>query len=465
MKIAVKVFNKYISKYLLSFIGLILVLVVLNLAAFAFTFYNAISRNFGSASPQNMLKEIAEASSANGITNEAEKILTANSLWAMYLNTEGFCNWTVNLPEGIPTEYTIQDIAVFSKGYLKDYPVFVWSDENGLLVIGYPKKSYMKITSNYYPIDVLHKIPLFFLGIVIFDLAVLFLAYSHSKAKISKNTEPIISSIAALSEGKNINLNMNGELSEIADSINKVSNIINRQNTARANWISGVSHDIRTPLSMIMGYAERIVNDKDAESRIKEQAAVISRQSTKIKDLVQDLNLVSKLEYEMQPLQKESIRLSKLLRSYVIDLINSGLPDFYCLEINISPDSENSMLECDSKLIARAINNLVQNSIHSNPGGCTIILSLQIAEDKLLLTVRDNGIGISAEKMEELKNKPHYMESTDDRLDLRHGLGLLLVRQIVEAHHGTIEIESKPQEGYKTNMYFPCVLSPQVSEL
>lgn len=338
--------------------------------------------------------------------------------------------------------------------YLRDYPVFVWSDENGLLVIGYPPNSYMKITSNYY------KIPLFFLGIVVFDLAVLFLAYSRSKAKIGQNTEPIVSSIAALSEGKCINLDLDGELSVIADSINKASNIISRQNTARENWISGVSHDIRTPLSMIMGYAERIVNDKNTDSRIQEQAAVISRQSSKIKELVQDLNLVSKLEYEMQPLQKENIRLSKLLRSYAVDLINSGLPDFYSLEVAISPDSESSIIECDKRLIARAVNNLVQNSIHSNPGGCAIILSLRVTEDKLFLTVQDNGIGISAEKMEELKSKPHYMESTDDRLDLRHGLGLLLVRQIIEAHHGTIEIESRPKEGYKTNISLPCSRKP-----
>lgn len=449
-----KLFSKYISKYLLSFIVLIFVLVVLDVAAFALTFYNAVSRNFGTASPQNTLKEVAESSSAGGIADEAARMLISNSLWAMYLNAEGSCNWTVNLPEEIPTEYTIQDIALFSKGYLKDYPVFVWGDESGLLVIGYPKNSYMKVSSNYYPMDVLRKIPLFFLGILVFDLLVLFLAYSHSKAQILSNTEPIISSIAALSEGKCISLDLNGELSEIADSINRASNIINRQNTARANWISGVSHDIRTPLSMIMGYAERIVNDRDAGSQIKKQAVIISRQSIKIKELVQDLNLVSKLEYEMQPLQKNNIRISRLLRSYAIDLINSGLPEIYSLEVVISPDSENSMIECDKKLITRAVNNLVQNSIHSNPKGCTIILALQVTEKTLCLTVQDNGVGISAEKLEELKNKPHYMESTDDRLDLRHGLGLLLVRQIIEAHHGTIEVQSKPQEGYKTNIYF-----------
>lgn len=449
-----KVFSKYISKYLLSFIGLILLLVVLNIAAFAFTFYNTVTKNFGTASPQNILQEAAAASSLDGITDNAEKMLTENALWAMFLNAEGLCAWSVNLPEEVPTAYTIQDIAVFSKGYLKDYPVFVWSDTDGLLVIGYPKNSYMKITSNYYPIDLFRKIPVFFLGILIFDLLVLFLAYSRSKARILRNTEPIIVSVTALSEGKNTNLELNGELSEIADSINKASYMISRTNTARANWISGVSHDIRTPLSMIMGYAERIVNDKNAGRQIREQASVISRQSMKIKELVSDLNLVSKLEYEMQPLQKEPVRLSKLLRSYAIDLINSGLPDCYSLEAAISPDAENSIIECDAKLITRAVNNLVQNSIHSNPKGCAIILSLEMAGNGLLLTVQDDGVGVSAEKLEELKNKPHYMESTDERLNLRHGLGLLLVRQIVEAHHGTIEVESRPQEGYKTNIYF-----------
>ena len=456
-----KIISRYLSKYLLSFIGLIILLAAVNIAAFAFTFYNAVVKDFGDASPQNMLKKLSTASSADGITKEAERMLSDNSLWAMYLDAEGSCSWTVNLPPEIPTAYTIQDVAVFSRGYLKDYPVFVRSDESGLLVIGYPKNSYMKITSNYYSVAMVHKILLFFPAVLIFDLLILFLAYSQSNARISRHTEPLVSSITALSEGKDIHLPVKGELSKIAESINKTSDIISHQNTARANWISGVSHDIRTPLSMIMGYAERIVKDEDASGQIREQAAVISRQSVKIKDLVQDLNLVSRLEYDMQPLSKEPVRLSRLLRSYATDLINSGLPDSCSLEVDLSPDSENSMLECDAKLITRAVNNLVQNSIHSNPKGCAILLSLQTAGENLLITVQDNGVGISAEKLDELKSRPHYMDSADDRLDLRHGLGLLLVRQIVEVHQGRLEIESRPQEGCKTSLYFPC--SPAVT--
>ena len=76
-------------------------------------------------------------------------------------------------------------------------------------------------------------------------------------------------------------------------------------------------------------------------------------------------------------------------------------------------------------------------------------------EDAIYITVKDNGVGLSPEKLQELQKRPHYMESTDERLDLRHGLRLLLVRQIVEAHGGTMQIESESQNGYRTTLVFP----------
>ena len=268
-----------------------------------------------------------------------------------------------------------------------------------------------------------------------------------------------MASIKTLSTGKPVDLSIQGELSEIADSVNQASQVLSRQNQARANWISGVSHDIRTPLSMIMGYAQRIAGDHEASGNIQQEAEIIRAQSTKIKDLVQDLNLVSQLEYEMQPLHKEPVRLSKLLRSYAADLLNTGIPEKYSFGVEISKNSETAVIECDARLISRAINNLVQNSINHNPQGCTISLRLDCSDSTVSLTVADDGVGLSPEKLRELKEKPHYMESTDERLDLRHGLGLLLVRQIVEAHGGTMKIESAPQSGYKTILTFRRLLS------
>lgn len=254
--------------------------------------------------------------------------------------------------------------------------------------------------------------------------------------------------------GRPVNLSVRGELSEIADSVNQASQVLSRQNQARANWISGVSHDIRTPLSIIMGYAGRIACDHAASKNIQQEAEIIRAQSAKIQDLVQDLNLVSQLEYEMQPLHKEPVRLSKLLRSYAVDLLNAGIPEKYLLETEISKDAENVVIECDARLISRAVGNLVQNSIRHNPKGCSISLRLACPDTSVFLIVADDGVGLSVEKLRELEEKPHYMESTDERLDLRHGLGLLLVRQIVKAHGGTMKMESAPQSGYKTIIIF-----------
>ena len=453
-----KAFGKYISKYLLSFFAFALVLLLVNILAFALTFGGIVFREYGSASPANMLEAVAADLSASGISEKTKQELNRNQIWAMILDASGRCIWEASLPEEIPTQYTIQDVAVFSKGYLQDYPVFVRNTDKGLLVLGYPKDSFMKLTGNYFPIRAIRIFPLFITGILAIDIVLLFLAYYFSKRRISKNTEPIMASIKTLSTGKPVDLSIRGELSEIADSVNQASQVLSRQNQARANWISGVSHDIRTPLAMIMGYAQRIAGDHEANGNIQQEAEIIRVQSAKIKDLVQDLNLVSQLEYEMQPLHKEPVRLSKLLRSHAADLLNAGISEKHTVEVEISSEAETAVIDCDARLISRAIGNLVQNSINHNPQGCNIFLSLDCLPENVSITVADNGVGMSAEKLWELE-KPHYMESTDERLDLRHGLGLLLVQQIVEAHGGIMKIESAPQSGCKAILTFRWSLS------
>ncbi len=450
-----KSFGKLISKSLIRFIGYILLLAFLNIIGFIWTFHDIVKNDYGTTAPQNMLAETISNSDSQGISQEMSFKLQENQIWAMFLNENGLCQWTVNLPEEIPQKYSIQDVAVFTKGYIKDYPVFVRIHENGLLVLGYPKNSYTKLINNYYPIGIIKIIAIFFVGIFAFDFLFIFIAYYLSKSKIVKYTDPIISSIEMLSEGKPTDLCIKGELSDISNSINKASAILNSTNVARANWISGVSHDIRTPLSIIMGYATRISDNSNISAQVKEQSNIILNQGIKIKELIYDLNLVSQLEYDVQPLHKESTHLSKLLRSIIIDILNNGLSDIYSIEINISAAAETVSIELDIRLITRAITNLIHNCIQHNPNGCDIMISLDLCDNLLSLIIADNGIGISPEKMQELATRPHYMESTDERLDLRHGLGIVLVQQIIQVHNGTLEIESEFQKGYKTTIKLP----------
>ena len=89
-----------------------------------------------------------------------------------------------------------------------------------------------------------------------------------------------------------------------------------------------------------------------------------------------------------------------------------------------------------------------------NPYGCDICLFLKASEKEVILSVSDDGVGFSREKLLELEKKPHYMESMDERLDLRHGLGLFIVRQIAAAHHGTLQIKNLPK-GCEAALVFP----------
>ncbi|MBD5455213.1 MAG: HAMP domain-containing histidine kinase [Lachnospiraceae bacterium] len=455
-----KSFGKYISRYLASFMGLVLILLAINAVAFCWTFYGIMTKDYGDLSPQNMLDITAASASLETISDEASERLRNNHIWAVYLDMEGSMTWGVDMPVEIPGHFTIQDVALFAKGYLADYPVFIRNTDDGMLILGYPKDSYTKLTGNYFSIRSIKAMPFFLMGILAADLAILFLAYFFSKRKILRSTEPIITSIEELGNGKATALSVQGELSGIANSVNKASHILSRQHQARANWISGVSHDIRTPLSMIMGYAEQIANEKNVEKSVCRKAEIIKQQSIKIKELVLDLNLVSQLEYEMQPIHKQAVRLAGLLRSYTAELLNTGLPDAYSVEIAVAPAAETIVFDCDARLISRAIGNLVQNSIRHNPKGCDIAISLNCTTDIICLSVSDNGVGLSAEKIKELKERPHYMESTDDRLDLRHGLGLILVHQIAKAHNGSMEFDCEEHKGFKVNLIFEICQVP-----
>ena len=172
-----KAFGKYISKYLLSFFAFALVLLIVNILVFALTFNGIVSKEYGSASPANMLEAVAADLSASGLSEERSQELERNHIWVMLLDADGNCDWALFLPEEIPTQYTVQDVAVFSKGYLQDYPVFVRSMEDGLLVLGYPKDSFMKLTGNYFPIRAVRLFPLFVTGILAIDILLLFLVY------------------------------------------------------------------------------------------------------------------------------------------------------------------------------------------------------------------------------------------------------------------------------------------------
>lgn len=449
--------QRFFKRYVYSSVRLFCFFIFVNIALFiALT---VISGSQGSHSPTQLLEAITEdlqqSASSYVLSDNTIAKMEQENVWCMMISNEsGNVLWNYKLPSELPQHYTLGDVAEMTRWYLQEYPVFVSNQSDELLVIGYPKDSFWKIsaykTFASIKIDILGLVSLFLLNIVI-----VLILFVHNSRKVEKSIKPILTGIEEISAGKNTQLVEHGELAEINTKLNKVAITLQQRDMARANWISGISHDIRTPLSMVLGYSSSLETDNTLNAEQQEKVAAIRQQATKIKYLIEDLNLTAKLEYDMQPLRVEKIHLVELARQVVCEFLDSNLDNSFSIDFITDSDSELLYINGDETLLKRAITNLIQNSIGHNPSGCEITVSVSCNNQNATVIIADNGIGIPAQKLKELNSKTHYMESTDEKLNLRHGLGMLLVRQIVDAHHGVIKIESKPQEGFKTTLTFP----------
>ena len=371
---------------------LIVAIVLVGLLAF-------ISYNIGAGRSWTVPSEELSAAltwSEEGYTFTGTDLL-GEKHWAMLIGLDGQVVWSLRKPADVPEAYSLTDVASFTRWYLNDYPVQCRVREDGLLVIGSPKGSVWKHDMSM-GMDVLLQIPLwfmflFFLAIgCVLGLAFLFLRRWFQQAQ------------------------------QVRDA-------------ARSNWINGISHDIRTPLSMVMGYANQLEEDPALPPARREQAAIIRRQSQTIRDLVNDLNLTMRLDYEMQPLRRARLRPAALVRQAAADLINGGLEDRYSLEVDVPPEAEEVTLLADEGLLKRALMNLMNNGVRHNPDGCAITVRLALQGAECALEV-DSAGGPGAP--ETPPTAPPSVLNEDGSAP--HGTGLKLVEQIARAHGGRFEI-------------------------
>lgn len=450
-----KFLTRMLSKYIVSLTAVIALLFISNLALFVASFYGIVHKDYGTHSPNHILDLLASYSSAEAVPKSVQEQLYEEKIWALALDGQGKPIWSLFLPEGLDHSYSAAEIAQFSRGYLKDYPVFVRTSDTGLILAGYPADSFGKIVNNYYSLEAIRRLPLFFLMLLVLDAFLLFLIYYVSKKRLAKSVVPILESMEDLGNGRAVSLPENGQWAELSHSINLVSKKLSKQNQARINWINGVSHDIRTPLSMMMAYADRIVTRSGTPEETKKEAEIITAQSLRVKKLVEDLNLISQLEYEDLPLSFREVPLAKFLRQFVVKLLNDGLEPIYEIALQVSSELEGKTLPLDERLIDRALQNLVSNSISHNSKGCHIDIEARIENNDFFLTVSDDGKGMSADALRRLEGTGDYLESLDDNLSLRHGLGLHIVGQIIKAHHGVMSIQSEEGVGFQTTIQIP----------
>ncbi len=448
--------ERFFRKYFLSMVSIIALFLLLNVVLF---FSVQIWAGQTSETLNLSISEIRDSITLDGTghltaAGELAEMLEENHAWAMVLDDTGTVIFQSRLPEELPRRYTTADVAKFSRWYLGDYPVYVQEHPQGLLVVGGEKgsqaKYYFSVNESY-----VRKLLVGLAAVFLTNIIVVVLLIWKNTRHIEKAVTPILRGIETVSSGQPINLPEKGELAEINRQLNRAGAFIAKKDSARADWISGVSHDVRTPLSVILGFAGQLEDNQTLPASAREQASYIRKQGERLRSLISDLNLTSKLEYSMQPLRMEKVYLVELARQVVCEFLDGGLEARYQIVFDSSQESETASVMGDEALLKRALYNLIQNSVIHNPKGCVISVSVARNETGITVMVSDDGIGVSTEKLEKLRATTNHLENTDERLNLRHGLGVLLVRQIVEAHHGTVEIESAPQNGYQTVLVFP----------
>ena len=459
---------KSIPKLIRRFVGIMtlstILLIILNLTFFAAVFV----RNTSAFSPWDMAEHAAAAlqltDGGYSISDDVTAKLKEEKAWAFLIdNDTRQVVWrTDHLPDNIPTQYTLPDIAELTRGYIDGYPTFTGEAQNGLLVLGFPKDRFWKHTRASWDYHFIANLPKNTMIILAVNIVLIFFIYAAVDSKLLRSIRPLTNGIQNLSDGSPVRMKEKGVFSEIAGKINKTSEILQMQaeqlrkkETARANWIAGVSHDIRTPLSMIMGYAGQLENSENLSETERKKAAVIVKQSSRMKDLINDLNLASKLEYDMQPLTMKQENAVSIVRQVIVDFMNTNIDDKFPIEWKTADTLSACYINADKDLLKRAVSNLIQNSINHNENGCVIYVSVDEDNNTCKIFIEDNGVGASGEQIDRLNNTPHYMICDTNTAEQRHGLGLLIVKQIIKGHNGDILIDRSEYGGFKVVLIIP----------
>ena len=296
-----KTFVRLIRRYVLAAVGIVLLLVFLGLGLLVFLGWQETThlpqRTYASSEIADAMVE-TPAGLALGAAHTPEEWMDGYA-WAMVLDDTGHIRWSYALPDALNHAYTTGEVAGFARWYLDDYPVFCWAEDYGLFVIGLARGSLLKYsiyTSPEYILNLAKPIPLGF-GLLLLLAAICCFLLSWQGAK---RLETVASGLDALAEGQTVQLPTEGFAGELAEKLNQTSaqlqtrnELLARRDDARTQWIAGVSHDVRTPLALILGWAEQLERDAVLPETARQKAGGIRTQSDRFDHVRRGANRAS----------------------------------------------------------------------------------------------------------------------------------------------------------------------------
>ncbi|AKN31003.1 histidine kinase [Clostridium carboxidivorans P7] len=209
--------------------------------------------------------------------------------------------------------------------------------------------------------------------------------------------------------------------------------------------ISNISHDLRTPLTSMLGYIELVLNDNTlSEEEKRKYIEIVYNKGNHLYSLMEEFFQVSKLESKDVKLDIRKVNISEIIRQNIISFFNELKKRDMEPQINIP--EEDIYAFGNEKAVNRILSNLINNSLKYGSEGTTIGVNLTYDKNNVFISVWDNGVGIPKEEIDYVFDRLYTVEKSR-KLNLKSsGLGLTIVKKLVEALGGTISVSSIPFE-------------------
>lgn len=266
---------------------------------------------------------------------------------------------------------------------------------------------------------------------------------------------PVFDAIERISKGDfSIRLeseNMDGVMSGLIDRINKMASELGQMENMRQEFISNVSHEIQSPLTSIRGFAQALEDEQLTPEERRHYLGIIEAESTRLSRLADDLLKLASLEADQVEFAPMTYRLDKQIRS----LILTCEPQWRDKAIEMDVSLDEMTITADEDLLNQVWLNLLHNGIKFTGRAGSIRVTLRSRGDQAEVRIADTGVGISPEDRIHIFERFYKADKSRTRVQEGSGLGLSIVKRIVDMHGGEMDVESEVGQGTTFTVLLP----------
>jgi signal transduction histidine kinase len=234
----------------------------------------------------------------------------------------------------------------------------------------------------------------------------------------------------------------------------KKNEILLQVEELKTNFLSLVTHDLKTPVARIQGLSEMLLADLDPKLTQKERAnfASISASSDELNHFITSILELTKIESNEIHIRLASHDINQIIEKCIYSLNPLAMRKNIKITTQLEPLFS---IQVDASLISKVISNLIDNAIKYSPEGSEILITSSEVGDEIEIKVSDKGIGMNSDEQGRLFTKFYRAKSTTHSLVSGSGLGLYLTRYFIAAHRGRVEVESAPDKGSTFKIFLP----------